>query len=196
MPRRTDDQRSNEKRGRKDSRRGAAVVGYVDPGGRPLGLTGDEQAPDIHVPPFPTPLERLIEDVVPLLSSQQSYTFSEEVDVEWERQVTLFVRFVSQNGGTSIAIVPEVFDERANEWFPLAVIGATITNVGDPVGGGSQVLSAWQLASQVIGAGATFRVAVSFDVAQYRKFRVGYGEVGSQSSGADTRLVIDVSTSQ
>lgn len=197
MPRRTDDQRRNENRGRKDSRRGPAVAGYIDPGGRPLAQAGDEQAPYIHVPPFPTELERLVDiSHPPLLGQNQSYVFSDEVDVEWARQVTLFVRFASENGGTSLALVAEAFDERAQEWFPLPHIGTFITPIADPVGGVSLGLFARQLLSAAIGSGKIFRVTVSFDVAPYRKVRVGYAESGPMSSGNSTTLVIDVSTSQ
>ena len=148
------------------------------------------------MPPFPTELERLVDGVVPLLGQSQSYAFSDEVDVEWQRQITLFIEFSSDNGGTVLALLPEVFDERAKEWFPLHILGTAINPITDPVGAVSQAIFAWQIITGTIGAGDTFRVTMSFDVSAYRKFRLGYAEVGQTSSGPDTMLVIDVSTNQ
>lgn len=194
MPRHTDDQRRNERRGRKDARLPAALMGYSTPGGAPVAVQGDEEAPYSHVPPFPTPVERLVDSVAPLFGDQVPYAQSDEIDVEWERILTLFVRFSTVNGATKLSLVVEVLDEKADEWFPLPVLGNTITPITTPVGGGSRDLMAAELRSPTIAAGATFRVAVSFDVAPFRKARVRYAELASSTS--NNNIIIDITTSE
>jgi len=176
---------------RKDGDAGGTSMGY-DNEGRVVEVKGDDQAPFGKQPPFPTSRDLLLEvDVL----SVDSYTPSEEIDVEKVHILTVWVDYTPGDDGAILSLIPQVRDSREVDFEPTSVLSAAITEVnlpGETGIYGSRPFYQTELRTPAMQAGNTLCVPLSFDVGPYKQFRMRAGEIGNQTGG---RLLLSASKS-
>lgn len=180
---------------RRDLSTGASADGYRDKeGGVSRAQPGDEDAPWVKAPPFPSDVSQwLTVDPLPV----DDYVFTTPIDVANKRVFNVWVDFLSAagEGVSQLSLVPQVFNDFAavdgapiDAFWNTIVLDPTITVVdlsatvlGLPEAG-SRTFHPAELRSAALAGGARWRVVVPFDVTMWSRFRLAVGAVDGAGS--------------
>lgn len=154
------------RRGRRDGGEAGAPVGYNGP--QPFTLRGDEEAPWLKVPPFPTKLFR--DYAVRDIAVADGTVAFEPIGVKWYRSLTLYLKGVAGADADTQEVVLglEVLAD-TDEWFPAAVIDSTLTVVSPEAS--RDVYQATLVFPLGSVAGVESRVAIPYDIGFYETVR-------------------------
>jgi hypothetical protein len=164
---------------RKDSDAGGVAMGY-DRQGTIIEVKGDDEAPHLKTPPFPSNRDPAL-DVAELILAD--YQPSEEIDVEAIHILTIWVDYTAAADGSMLSLLPEVRDTTDTDFVPTSVLDAAITAVtlpGQTPMYGSRTFYQTELRSASLMIGDRLRMPLSFDVGPYKQFRIRAGEIGDQ----------------
>lgn len=171
---------------RSDRKSAGAVVGYVGPGGAPLGIPGDAQSAWLKVPPFTESVKLWLEPsalpggALPVAD----YVVTPEIDVAAVRLLTVYIKLVWTDVAedtAQLSIIPEhqaADSQYGEEWYTTGVVNPTITPI-DPTGTafgdgtGSRTWFPAELRTPVFTtAPRTVLSKLVFDVADASRFRL------------------------
>ncbi len=157
----------------------SSVMGYEDAAGVPQAVQGDQDAPWLKTPPFPSNVQTLFNDVLPLVPAP-GYLPTGSINVKDRRLLLLWIRYTSADPDGQMSFIPE--GAKTNEdgvFFPIAVVNPFLTVLGAPlVGFGSRTVFETELRLEPIaGGGVRTLGALAFDVSGYEAFRFRIGEL-------------------
>lgn len=165
-------------------------MGYEDRGGIPRGVRGDEDGPWIKEPAFTEKPIQLW--TARALTQNTAYEFSDPIDVEQARLITLYLEYATVNNAGQLSLIPqalrEAVDEKgtAEQWMALAVINPTIASPITPAGFdpvfGSRTFMASELRTLALAADLELFVPLTFDVTGFRRFRLGATDLDGAST--------------
>lgn len=171
---------------REEATDGAAVIGYEDAAGVDRSVQGDEEAPFLKTPPFPTRVTRWLR--VENLQSAASWVFTSALDVASARLLTVWFEYDSDADDQSLLVVPQARRDPDQSFYTITVIDPLITRVvgtapfpaTETFGQRDMMATQLRIPPTPAGGVAIFsRQVVQFDVAAYSAFRLGL------STGAD-----------
>lgn len=169
---------------------GARPIAYADEAGVDRNLSGDEQAPHLKVPPFPTDVTRW-ERYEPIPASVDAWFFTAPVDVSKRRILTVWIEYNSTpNNDAPLLIIPQALyrsgaqSNDPDDFFNIAVVNpllTIVTGVGAPFLAtedfGQRDVYPTQLRVPVSiggpGVVTTSKFVLPVDVSMYDQFRLG-----------------------
>lgn len=192
---------------RHDSIGNAPVLGYLDEGDVPRAVGGDEEAPWLKTPPFPSNVVAWFTGVTggQALTPQVpdlplgNYVFTAPIDVEQRRVLNVWIDFTAQGDDVTsgLSLVPQVFNDMVSPegefWNTvvidpsLSVLDLSATVLALP-GVGSRVFRPAELRSALLAPAGRWRVVIPFDVTPWSRFRLAAGVYGAVGAAGDLKL--------
>lgn len=192
-------------RGRAPSAGEVSQQGYADPAGVPRAVGGDDDAPWLKTPPFPSDVTRWFSaNNTDDAAFDDDYVLTEPLDVTNWRLFTLWIDFrpTTQAAGVSglLSLVPlaarqlNKVNPPATEFYPIGVVDPTLTvlDLSATIFGlsvfGSRTFSPAELRTPAVPVAEVLQATLVFDVSQYVALRFGVGAVLDQDVDATVAL--------
>lgn len=169
------------KRGRKDGASGARAMGYESPDAETV--KGDEQAPFLKNPPFPSDLFR---NYLSLAAGEPIPGTGDltPIGIEQRRGLLLFVEFITPDDAVDQELLIRLDALRgAEEWFPTAVIDSTLVIPAPPVSAQRDVYASI-LRIPFTAVSTTIRMCIPYDVSFYETVRFHLERTGAGTAPA------------
>jgi len=178
-----DTRRRELQQGRKDARAGGEPMAYGDAAGVTREVQGDQDAPFLRAPPFPTSVANYM---VETLSA--AFVDGNPFELGKQRDLLLYVSYTAA-GDAGVPVLVLVLETlgRDDVFYPAAVVDITLTPITGIVG--ARTLYASELRFPGIAPGELARVAVPYDVGAYHTIRFRAREIDGGAGGA---LVLDM----